>query len=285
MTVEAPAKVNLALHVTGRRADGYHCLDSWVAFTELGDRLRLDDAEADSLDCTGPFAGDVPPGADNHVFRALALFRQAFPEAPSARRFYRITLDKHLPVASGLGGGTGNGAAMLRALAHLGGIDLDAPELAALALKIGADGPMCLKSRSARAEGIGEVLTPFSLPELDLVLVNPGVAVETPPVFRALRCRENPPLAAFDPDEDCIGQLAGARNDLCEPAMSVAPEIGTVLGALQAAPGVRLARMSGSGATCFAIVQKESAAKDLAARLKFEHPDWWVEATRTRSGG
>lgn len=270
----APAKLNLALHVTGQRADGYHLLDSLVVFAGVGDRVTAAAADALSLAVTGPQAGAVPPGEDNLVLRAA---RAILPPGQGAR----ITLDKTLPVASGIGGGSADAAAALRALAGLHGLAL--PDAAAV-LRLGADVPVCLAGRSCRMQGVGEWITPLAraLPPVWVVLANPGVAVATPDVFRALARRDNPPLPdtipAF-PDAAALSAfLAAQRNDLEAPARAVAPVIGQVLAALAAQPGALIARMSGSGATCLALFGSEPPATAAAAALSRAHPGWWTAA-------
>lgn len=261
----APAKINLALHVTGRRADGYHLLDSLVVFTELGDRVTVAPGPA-SLTVTGPFAAAVPGGKDNLCLRAL---RHAGAEA-------RITLDKQLPPASGIGGGTADAAAVLRAL----GIAPARPET------LGADLPACLLSRPLRMGGVGERITPVALPDLHLVLVNPRVETPTPAVFAALDRRNNAPLPdlpAFADAAALTGWLAAARNDLQPPALTLRPVIAGCLAALDAA-GARLARMSGSGATCFGIFDTADAAAAAANEIAAASPGWWVRATVTIPG-
>ena len=257
--VLAPAKVNLALHVTGQRADGYHLLDSLVAFAPFGDRIGLTPAAAPMLRVTGPEAAGVPEGPENLVLRAAAL----------AGRTAEITLEKNLPPASGIGGGSSDAAAVLRALGA-------APEGLE---RLGADVPMCLVPRPARVRGIGEQLEPVTLPPLPAVLVNPRLEVATPAVFRALSWRENPPLPelpAFGGAVDCIDWLRERRNDLEPPAVALAPVIGTVLAMLRATPGCRLARMSGSGATCFALYATLAEAEAALARVRIARPSWWA---------
>lgn len=280
----APAKVNLALHVTGRRDDGYHLLDTLVTFTQAGDRVTVGPAESDTLALSGRFADGLPADGSNLVARARDMLRalagsRAFPVA--------IRLEKNLPVASGIGGGSSDAAAALRALVRLWGLDLPAGALAAAALPLGADLPMCLAARPLLARGIGEALTPVAgLPPLPIVLANPGVAVATPSVFRALARRDNPPLAPL-PERPGIAALvdwlAAARNDLEAPALSVAPEISSCLAALRG-NGAMLARMSGSGATCFGIFASRQDAAQAAAAIAAAQPSWYIEATQTTEG-
>ncbi|WP_417770213.1 4-(cytidine 5'-diphospho)-2-C-methyl-D-erythritol kinase [Stappia sp.] len=292
----ARAKVNYALHVTGRRADGYHLLESLVAFPELGDRLTLtpgtrpgsDAAAGPGLTAAGRFAADLGSnagGEDNLALRALRAL-DARLGAPAAG--YRLHLEKDLPVASGIGGGSADAAAAL-----LLGFELrtgrvpDAPDLdmlAALALQLGADIPMCLASRPALVTGIGERIAPLArFPAHAILLVNPGIAVPTPAVFSRLDRRDNPPLpptgyTGFADFDHLVGWLGETRNDLQDAAISLAPEIGDVLALLRRQDGVRLARMSGSGATCFALLETLAAAHALADEIGARHPHWWVIA-------
>lgn len=261
----APAKINLALHVTGRRDDGYHLLDSLVVFTALGDRVTVAPGPL-SLRLTGPFADAVPGGEDNLVMRA----------ARAVGAGAAITLDKHLPPASGIGGGTADAAAVLRALGRV------PPRPEAL----GADLPACLVSAPLRMRGVGEVLDPVAgLPLLDLVLVNPRVEVPTPAVFAALERRDNPGLPPWGGGTRAalLEWLGRTRNDLQGPALRLAPVIGDCLAAL-AGQGADFIRMSGSGATCFGIFADGADAGAAAARLAAARPDWWVRATRTIEG-
>lgn len=273
----APAKINLALHVTGRRADGYHLLESLVVFTELGDRITVSAAAEDSFFVDGPFSRDVPPDGGNLVLRARDALRSAFPLR--VEQAVAISLEKNLPVASGIGGGSSDAAATLRALAKLWRIPASEADLASLALPLGADLPMCLAARPLIARGIGEQLEAVDgLGVLHLVLVNPAIAISTPDVFRALACRENPSMAPLSPA--LLGWLAKARNDLEGAATKIAPAIGETLVALRQA-GAAFARMSGSGATCFGIFETEADAHHAADAISQTHPGWFVAATRT----
>ncbi|TJZ92686.1 4-(cytidine 5'-diphospho)-2-C-methyl-D-erythritol kinase [Paracoccus gahaiensis] len=265
MIVEpAPAKLNLALHVTGRRADGYHLLDSLVCFAAIGDRVTLTPGPL-TLTIDGPFAaGLAEVDADNLCLRAARLVGgQA-----------ALHLHKALPVASGIGGGSADAAAVLRGLARMG------HPLPERSERLGADVPVCLMGLPARMQGIGEVLTPLpALPPLHLVLVNPGVAVPTPAIFARLDRRDGPPLPplpAFPDAPALIGWLRTVRNDLQPPAIALAPVIADVLQALEAS-GAQLARMSGSGATCFGLFPDASRAAAAAAALA--RSGWWAVAT------
>lgn len=277
----APAKINLALHVTGRRADGYHLLESLVVFAELGDRITVAAATDDSFAVDGPFAGDVPRDGGNLVLKARDALRAAYPE--HAVQPVAIALEKNLPVASGIGGGSSDAAAALRALSRLWRIDCDKTALASLALPLGADLPMCLAGQPLIARGIGEELDPVShFPPLPVVLVNPGIAVETPKVFRALASRDNPALAPLDSADTVLDWLATSRNDLEPAAMSIEPSIAAVMAALRRS-GASFARMSGSGATCFGIFDSAATAARAAAAISSEHPSWFSAATMTRT--
>lgn len=268
----APAKLNLALHVTGRRADGYHLLDSLVAFAAIGDHVTLRPGPL-SLSLEGPFAADLGAGADNLCHRAARL----------AGGTAAITLTKTLPVASGIGGGSADAAAVLRGLARMGHpIPRDV-------LSLGADVPVCVASAPARMQGIGEIVTPLDpLPDLALVLVNPGMAVATPQVFAARGPGFGaplPPMPRFGEPAALMAYLAQTRNDLQAPAIAVAPVIAEVLAAL-AATGAAFARMSGSGATCFGIYDTPAGAQAAARTLSAR--GWWAVPThlaKPRRGG
>ena len=273
LRVFAPAKINLTLHVTGRRDDGYHLLDSLVTFAGVGDLLTLEPAQDLSLQITGPEAGVLAAEADNLVLRAAAAF---VPPGQGAR----ITLDKRLPVASGIGGGSADAAAALSGLARLWSCPL--PDAARI-LALGADVPVCLHGQTCRMSGVGERLAPTpALPPVWAVLANPRVPVPTPAVFRALTSRDNPAMPADLPRWadalDLARWLAAQRNDLEPAAIAVAPQIAAVLSRLATLPGALLARMSGSGATCFALFATSGSAEAAATALRQAHPDWWVAA-------
>ncbi|PZX16619.1 4-diphosphocytidyl-2-C-methyl-D-erythritol kinase [Palleronia aestuarii] len=271
MTVEAfaPAKINLSLHVTGRRADGYHLLDSLVAFADIGDRIRLTPAAEWSLAVEGPMAPGVPTGEDNLCLKAARMMG-----GPPAA----ITLIKELPAAAGIGGGSADAAAVLRGLNAL-----DERPLPAEPVALGADIPVCLRARAARMRGIGEQVEDVpSLPPLYACLVNPGVTVPTPDIFATLTQRENAPMPDIQECteiEEFAVWLARQRNDLEGPARAIAPSIGVVLGLLAATSGCQLARMSGSGATCFGLYPSLPEAREAAAEIRAQRPNWWVAAT------
>jgi len=284
VAVAAPAKINLYLHVTGRRADGYHVLDSLVAFTDIHDTIEVRTSAGLSLSVDGPFRVALGDPSENIVLDAA----RALAEAAGVEAAARITLVKRLPVASGIGGGSADAAAVLRALQELWSIDVPAAELAALALELGADVPVCLAGEPAFVGGIGEDLMPApNLPPVPIVLVNPLRALSTPKVFAA---REGPfseparfvavPMGAAA----LAALLAERRNDLTEAAVALVPEIATVLMALEAVPGTLLARMSGSGATCFALYEDETAAARAAAVIAAGNPEWWVAMGKLLGG-
>lgn len=290
LATRAPAKVNLSLRVLGRRADGYHELDSLVAFAGVGDELGLTPGESGGLQISGPFAAGLSEAPDNLVLKAVRVLREEI----AGLRSGRFHLVKRLPVASGIGGGSADAAAALRLLARLNGLPLSHPALLAAASRIGADVPVCLEARARVMAGIGERLgPPLRLPRLFALLVNPGVTVETAPVFRALGLQAGEGHAggvrAFEAEElspatstALIAALAAAGNDLEAPARIVAPIVGEVLSALSALPGCRLARMSGSGATCFALFDDCRASAAAGKLLAKRQPDWWVKPTVLR---
>ena len=276
----APAKVNLALRVTGRRPDGYHLLDSLVVFAGVGDRLTIAPAPALSLAVTGPFGGGLASG-DNLVLRAAQRLAEVAGIDPSGA----LTLEKNLPVASGIGGGSSDAAAALRLCAGFWGVSLPPADMERLALGLGADVPVCLARRSARMAGIGEVLSPVpALPAIGLLLVNPGVACPTAAIFRARAdsgagfspadAVPDGPVGGLWPTAPALAAaLAATGNDLEAPAMSVTPVIGAVLAAIAGQPGCLLARMSGSGATCFGLFPDPPSAARAAAAIRAE--GWW----------
>lgn len=265
----APAKVNLTLHVTGQREDGYHLLDSLVVFADIGDRISVTRTSDARLNVAGPLAEGVPTDASNLVWKAAKLM--------GAEHEVAILLEKHLPAAAGIGGGSSDAAATLRALARL--LDCPLPEDTTA---LGADVPVCMAAQTTRMSGIGEVLTPATLPALPAVLINPGVEVPTGPVFQALPSKTNTPmpddLPVFETVADCAAWLTSQRNDLEPPARDLAPEIDTVIDELNLAPECLLARMSGSGATCFGLFPDRDTANAAATLISSRNPVWWVEA-------
>jgi len=275
------AKINLALHVTGRRADGYHLLESLVAFTRFGDGLSVEAAERDVFAVSGPFGSGLE-GDTNLVLRARDLLRQHFGRAAEAP--VAITLEKNLPVASGIGGGSSDAAAALKLLTAFWGIEAGPDELARIGLKLGADVPMCLSGQPLVARGIGEALEPIpALPRLAILLVNPGLPLATPDVFSALISRENAPLPALPRSlgqGELVDWLRLTRNDLEPAAQAIMPVIGGALGLLRA-EGAVLARMSGSGATCFGVFETTQEAERAGETIARKHPGWFVCATET----
>jgi len=283
----APAKVNLTLHILGRRArDGYHALESLVVFAGVADRLTLDPGAPLGLSVSGPTAGPAGPTGDNLVLRAARGLAAQVPDL----RTGAFHLVKRLPVAAGIGGGSSDAAAALRLLARLNGLPFDHAAIVAVARETGADVPVCLDPRARMMRGVGDAIGPvLGLAPLPAVLVNPGVPVPTAPVFKALGLVPGQDLdgaahPAITPDLDgeaLVAAITPARNDLEAPALTVAPVIGDTLSALRA-QGCRLARMSGSGATVFALFADRRGAVRAAAALRAAHPDWWVAPTFLR---
>lgn len=275
----APAKINLALHVTRRREDGYHDLESLIVFADISDDLEAEVAEADSLTISGPFSAGLGAGATNLVLRAVAAFRQRWPDwTPAGLQLHLI---KNLPVAAGIGGGSADAAAALRILAGLAPEPVPITELADLAAGLGADVPACLLSRPLVARGVGEILSPLpEFPQLYITLVNPGVAVATADVFRRLRAHDNYPLPALPKPLTRPAQLglwlAETRNDLQPPAVKLVPEIGVLIEEIAELPGCMLSRMSGSGATVFGLFGSEGQAHEAASQVRKLRPDYWV---------
>lgn len=270
MIVEpAPAKLNLALHVRARRDDGYHELETLFVFVTDGDVLTIEDSDTSSFMVVGPFADALSGEADNLVLRAERTFRAQIADVPPLA----VILDKRLPIASGMGGGSADAAAMLRAMARRAAVSPDNPRLRAVAEALGSDVPACLLGCTAIGRGRGEALTPIDgAPGMPVLLVNPGVAVSTAAVFAGWDRIDRGAL----PDGDLIAVATDARNDLEAPARAIAPAIGDVLDRLSAAPGVRLARMSGSGATCFALFDDPADCAATAQAIRLAEPDWWV---------
>jgi 4-diphosphocytidyl-2-C-methyl-D-erythritol kinase len=276
----APAKVNLALHITRRREDGYHDLESLVVFADVADELEATPAKSDSLVITGPFAKALGQG-DNLVTRAVAAFRAQWPNAVEPT--VAMTLRKNLPVAAGIGGGSADAAAALRLMAGLSQQPIPLAELSALALRLGADVPACLLSVPLVARGVGEILAPLpEFPTLHIVLVNPLVPVATADIFRRLRSHDNYPLPALPSPLTRPAQLgiwlAETRNDLQPPAVKIVPVIGDLIELLGETQGCMLARMSGSGATVFGLFGSSGQAHQAAQVMRAAHPDHWVAA-------
>lgn len=285
----ARAKINLALHVTGRRADGYHLIDSLVTFAEDGDELRFEVAETDSLTLGGAFAqslGTAPHG-DNLVIKARDRLRALVEASGQKTTPVAIHLEKTLPIAAGIGGGSADAAATLRGLMRLWQCDAPQDALQTLALALGADVPMCLMSKPLRAEGIGEALAPVALPSYPMVLVNPQQPVSTPQIFQNLERRDNPPIGRLPESADADAwqqSFAGLRNDLQPPAEALVPEIAETCGLLRESLAL-YSGMSGSGATCFGLYESERAAMRAALALSAYRPQWYVLLTHTVAAG
>jgi 4-diphosphocytidyl-2-C-methyl-D-erythritol kinase len=279
----APAKVNLTLHVLGRRGDGYHELESLVVFADAGDRLTFVPGAEPDLVVRGPTADVSGPAGDNLVLKAARLLA----ERVDGLRLGRFTLDKRLPVAAGLGGGSSDAAAALRLLVLENELAPGDPRVVAAARATGADVLVCLDPRPRMMRGVGEILSaPIALPKLPAVLVNPGVAVPTAGVFKALAApplvpaaKQDDPIATAADINEVVAAIAARRNDLEAPAILLQPIIADVLSALRAFPACRLARMSGSGATCFGLFNSAPDAETAARSLKNQQPGWWVQAT------
>jgi 4-diphosphocytidyl-2-C-methyl-D-erythritol kinase len=289
----APAKINLTLRIVGRRADGFHDLESLVVFAPFGDRLTLRVGAPLSLSVSGPMAGGAGPLADNLVLRAA----RALGDRIAGLALGRFSLVKRLPSGAGLGGGSADAAAALRLIAQANGLALDDPCVADAARSTGADVPVCLDPQPRIMTGIGDILSaPMPLPRFGIVLVHPGVAVPTGEVFKALKlapgerrhprpedtkagsCAGNPATMVPTPREPFLAWLAGKPNDLELAAIAHAPAVATVLAAIAGLTGCRLARMSGSGSACFGLFDSTRAATIAARTLAAAHPDWWVRA-------
>ncbi|HLX16502.1 MAG TPA: 4-(cytidine 5'-diphospho)-2-C-methyl-D-erythritol kinase [Bradyrhizobium sp.] len=281
------AKVNLTLRVVGRRVDGYHDLESVVAFADCADRLTLTLGRELHLNTTGPLAQACGELADNLVLKAARLLGECVPDMKTGK----FTLHKVLPVAAGIGGGSADAAAALRLLAKANALALDDSRLVEVAQTTGADVPVCLASHACVMTGVGETLLPLALPKMPCVLVNPRVPLATKDVFEALGVRSGELLVGASdvlqatawPDqggslEEWVEALSAGTNDLEAPAARIQPIVGEVISALNATNGAWLARMSGSGATCFAIYENTAEAQRAAQKLQLDHPQWWVHA-------
>lgn len=277
----ACAKINLDLRICQRREDGYHDLDSMVVFTDFGDRLSFSHDARLTFSIDGPFAKDLLHEPDNLVLKAARLLALSLGRSPDVH----IVLNKRLPIASGIGGGSADAAAVLRGLVRLWNVPVTASDLALLAGDLGADVKVCLGSRPVRMTGIGDVLAPFDLPApLPILLVNPGTPVATPAVFSGLRHMSGARVAEWRAGKsgDFQSYLMENQNDLETPALHAAPIIGEVLTAIGEETGCRLARMSGSGATCFGLFDNPQHLDRAKRRLKADHPDWWILDTVCR---
>lgn len=277
----APAKINLFLHVLGRRDDGYHLIESLVGFADVGDELALELAARLSLTIDGPMAGGLAAEDDNLVLRTARLFLAAFPQARAGRFF----LTKNLPVASGLGGGSSDAATALRLLCRANQMDATDPRVLAIARELGADVPVCVEARPRLMRGIGHELGPvLAHTDTPALLINPGVAVETRAVFSGLGLQPGqrllPPAGASSGGDRLARLAAETRNDLEAPAKAITPKIERVLKALGTAAGCRLARMSGSGATCFGLFESEADVLQAAETLRMREALWWLQPCR-----
>lgn len=282
ITEIAAAKVNLDLFVTGKRDDGYHLLDSLVAFTEFGDKVSVRSAKEVSLSVSGPYANAVPSDDSNLVVRA-AIALQSMCDSPQGAL---IELEKNIPAAAGVGGGSADAAAVIKALLRLWNAPVESKALKALALSIGADVPVCMLSTSAIMRGVGEDLTPVrNIPDFGILLVNPGVSLSTPTVFKA---RTQPfssqphrdVLLNLHSRADFLENLIKQKNDLTDAAGQLAPVIHDTLGEIAKLEGCLLSRMSGSGATCFGLFEDLEAAKQGEKSLSLRDTGWWIKASQ-----
>lgn len=286
-TLAAPAraKINLYLHVTGRRDDGYHQLESLVVFADAGDRLEAAPAQALTLEIVGPQAAGLDAGPGNLVMRAA----KALADRLGGEFGAKLKLEKNLPVASGIGGGSADAAAAIKLLARLWGANPGQHDLSGMALELGADVPVCLYGQPAIMSGIGErIEAAEGVPDFPAVLVNPGIHVSTPAVFKARTGEFSKPAPIVESPagrDDWVAALAARGNDLEAPAKALAPAIADVLAALSKTAGCRLARMSGSGATCFGLYDDLSEAAAAAENIRGQQPSWWVRETTFRGSG
>ncbi len=292
-TAIARAKINLNLHVTGRRKDGYHQLQSLVVFAHIGDEISLQKIRGhhitgeDQLSIDGPFGAGLSPDRDNLILGALRSFRSKWPDA--LPQYFSVSLIKNLPVASGIGGGSADGAAVLNLLRQRAKVSIDQNELAQLALELGADVPVCLANRAMMMCGIGQKLEPVEkLPEVFAVLINPGIGVSTSQVFSELKVKANPAMPPVPPRfagvDDLTGWLKTTRNDLYLPAKKLVPEIGELVEEMSRVGDCLLARMSGSGATVFGLFSSKEKANRAAQHLAKKWPRYWCVATKISDG-
>ncbi|MGE0735101.1 MAG: 4-(cytidine 5'-diphospho)-2-C-methyl-D-erythritol kinase [Alphaproteobacteria bacterium] len=279
----ACAKINLFLHILGKRKDGYHLLDSLVVFADVHDTIEVRPAKSLSLTVKGPFAAALKKSGatrNNLVLRAA----RALQKAAKVRSGAAIALTKRMPVASGIGGGSADAAATLRALARLWQLNVDDAAMAKIGLALGADVPVCLAGKAAYVGGVGDALAPASvLPAAPMVLVNPGIAVPTKTVFKRRTGAFSEPGRFADPARNATALgilLARTHNDLTVPALGIAPVIADIIARLFAQPGCSIARMSGSGATCYGIFETDAQAEAAAAALRAMHRKWWVQQTQ-----
>lgn len=290
LTRIAPAKINLALHVVGQRADGYHLLESLVTFADAGDRIGFSVSDEDRFTISGRFSADLNAAGDtagNLVLKARDLLRAHLAGRGIATSPVHLHLEKNLPVASGIGGGSADAAVTILGLLELWQASINRDDLQEIALKLGADVPMCLRGRPLAARGIGEdIHTLTDFPSFPMLIVNPLKAVSTPVIFKLLKDKTKPPLSMPPgrPSRDgWIDVLKGLRNDLEPPARELEPDIASVSGALDLTDA-RLVRMSGSGASCFGLYDSTAARDDAAAVLSRQYPNWYVLACNSVSG-
>ena len=274
---QAHAKINLALQITGRRPDGYHELDSIVAFADVADILTIAPATEVSISLSGPFANDLPPADENIVLTAWHLLADYAGKKDTPLPPVKFHLEKNLPVASGIGGGSADAAAALRGLFQYFKLSISSGDLNDLALRLGADVPICLLQKTSRMRGIGENIEPIDidLPS-GIVLVNPRIPTPTSRVFEALGLARGQSFGTAISDLDNIKNW---RNDLTGPAIKIVPEIAGVLKSLGSQENIACSRMSGSGATCFGLAENLEKAKNVAAEISMKNPNWWVAAT------
>ncbi len=280
----APAKINLALHVVGQRADNFHLLESLVTFTEIGDRITVRPANELTLKIVGQFSAKLSADKSNLVLRAAHALQHMLQRDGLKVLGASILLEKNLPIASGIGGGSADAAATLLALAELWDVAVEPEKMKRLAAHLSADIPMCLLSKPLIAKGVGDEISPVSLPILPLVLVNSGIEISTPTIFSSLADKSNPglpDLPKFENCQDVVHFLEHTRNDLQNPAIAHTPEISSVIDVLMAEKGCLLASMSGSGATCFGIFADQASAEHAALNISKLHTDWWISATNT----
>ena len=275
----APAKINLFLHITGKRDDGFHLLQSLMVFVDVGDELTFAPYDGLFLDIDGPFASDLNVAPhDNLIYKAARLLADEYRVPAKAR----ISLRKNLPVASGVAGGSSDAATALRGLVRLWRLPEENERLQKIARQLGADVPACLAHKPVWAEGIGEKMTWMPhLPQFHMVMVNPIVPTPTPEVFRRFGARFSPPLqysGRRKSMQEWIADLSRYRNDLSDAARTVTPQIADVLRAIEATPNCHFARLSGSGATCFGIYDSPAAVHAAVNKLRASYPDWWVSA-------
>ena len=278
VVIHAPAKINLYLHIVGRRADGYHELDSLVGFTAHGDVIQVRQHERLYLEINGPFGSSLPANDDNLIVRAA----RALAGETGCRGGAHITLKKNLPVSSGIGGGSADAAATLKALNLLWETGLADEDLAALGLNLGADIPVCILSKTARMNGMGEMVSKVeNLPPLGVILINPGIPISTRRVFKMHQGKFSPTveLQTIEDTEVFYEFLARQKNDLQDLAIRIVPAIKEALDILSEETGCRLVRLSGSGATCFGLFDNESLAKASGRSISCKYPNWWVQPT------